>query len=143
MSTAEPERSKRRSKKSVRFHKSTKKHDGLSELSKMYYEAILHAYRKSRKPVVSILAHDLNLRGLIYVQKKFSDLIRRCLVSKKGRAPVLKGGGGDMSIDRTHLYFLYTQIADQDRMISRVRTTIARRQARLQLNRAKQEQESK
>lgn len=144
--STQPERSKRRSEgKSVKFHTSVKRHDGLCELSQIYFDSILNVYGLSKKPVVRILAHNHNLRGLIYVQKKFGDLIRRCLSSKKGRAPVLEGGGcGSMFVDRTHLDFLYAQMVYQDKLISKVSTNIARRRrAHLQLNRTKQEQESK
>ena len=145
MSTAtEPTCDNRRNgrKKSVTFHTSVKPHDGLCYPSELYLKAVRNAYGLSKEPVVHNLARKLDLGGLICIRRRFFNLIRRCVNSRKGSAPVLKGGGGggSLSVTTKHLDFLYEQLYYQERMIAKVKKVLAqRRQARRQLNRVKQE----
>ena len=138
-------------KKSVTFHTSVKTHDGLSYPSTLYLKAVRNAYGMSAEPVVHNLARKLDLSGLLLIRRKFFNLIRRCVNSKKGSAPVLNGGGGgSLSVTTKHLSFLYKQLYYQDRMIAKVENTMTKRRRahrsksriRHHMNRIKQKQES-
>lgn len=128
-------------KRQVRFASAAKKHDGLRNNTDMFNEYMRDVFRLSKRAkgytTSCILARNLNLRGLIHVQSKLSDLIRRCIRSRKGRALVLRGGGSTMSVDRQHVQYLMSHVNYLETLIAKVRTVIARRR----LIRAKQQQQ--
>ena len=128
-------------KRQVRFASPAKKHDGLRNDTYMFHEYMRDVFRLSKRTkghtTSCILARNLNLRGLIHVQSKLADLIRRCSRSRKGRALVLRGGGSTMSVDRQHVSYLMSHVKYLETLIAKVRTVIARRR----LIRAKQQQQ--
>ena len=128
----EPPRKQMR-KKRLRFHFRTKRNDGLRNNTDMFNEYMKDVFPKSKKKkgqtVVTILALNMNVYGLVTVQQMLSDLIHRCLLSPQGRALNLpKGGGTGGRINRQHIPYLVKHVEYLENVISRVRTYIARKQ---------------
>ena len=117
----------------VRFHPTTKENDGLRHTTDMFNEYMRDVFRTAKRPLgqttVSVLARNLNVLGLVTIQKMLADLIWRCDRSRRGRAVVLsQGGGAAGSITRRHIPYLVSHVEYLETVIGKVRTVIARKE---------------
>ena len=117
-------------RKRLQFHPSAKRNDGLSGTTDMFNEYMKDVFRKVKKrkgqKVVTILARNMNVSGLVTIQKMLSDLIRRCLLSPRGRAIILPKGGRTGRINLQHIPILTEQVKYLEKVIGKVRAVIVR-----------------
>jgi hypothetical protein len=117
----------------VRFHKKTKKYDGLRNTTRVFHEhmkdVLYMVERPGGKTVVSILVSKLNVLGLGILRNMLVNLILRCKRSTIGRAVVLNEGGSLESIFTADIPYLTSQVEYLDTVISKVRIDINKARA--------------
>ena len=114
----------------VRFTEDTKTHDGLCPKFATFAEYMRDVYREVVRPngdtTVSIIAHRLDIPGLMGLRVLLVDLMDRCTSSQTGHASVLPGGAGCNSaiINHAHLPYLQTHAEYLDTVIAKVQALI-------------------
>lgn len=122
---------KRQRLRRVQFHPSVKCNDGLRHQTDMFNEYMKDVCRTVVRPggetTVSILARNLNVLGLVTLQKMLVQLVMRCKQSPNGRTPILcQGGGCAGSITLQHVPYLRSHVEYLEVVIGKVRAVIQR-----------------
>eukprot|EP00750_Incisomonas_marina_P000386 INCI1030.1.p1 GENE.INCI1030.1~~INCI1030.1.p1 ORF type:complete len:285 (-),score=48.08 INCI1030.1:123-977(-) len=118
----------------VQFHPSVKCNDGLRHQTDMFNEYMKDVCRTIVRPggetTVSILARNLNVLGLVTLQKMLVELVMRCKQAPNGRTPILcQGGGCAGSITLQHIPYLRSHVEYLEMVIGKVRAVIQRNEA--------------
>jgi hypothetical protein len=114
----------------VRFSEDTKKNNGLREPNNMFNEYMKDVFKKVVRPgrhtIISLLAQNFDVAGLVTLRTMLDDLITRCTNSELRRALILPRGGQDSqgAVLMDHLPYLASHVNYLNMVIDKVRVYI-------------------
>lgn len=127
---AKPEQQSRPKKKTICFHRKTKKHDGLKRESSLIQKYIFGILRNDHT-FVSSLAKKHDVESIVIIRKMLENLISRCEKNQNDYVFVLPHGGGNLSIcQKKHIPYLKRNVVHLTDIIEKVREIIIQKKKR-------------